>query len=137
MDASRPHAWIRAALLLGLVYFLIGRLFALPTTNVRVWRLAAWIVSAGAYAVHIGYEHSGLRNPPRLAAWHVAVAVAIGALALAAAAMIRSWSITSAIRPVWLLALVAWPAVTGIPAFLVAWVAAAALQRFSRSAGIG
>jgi len=126
---SRPQAWIRAALLLGLIYFLIGRLFALPASHAHAWRLAAWMVSAAAYAAHIAYEHFRLRNSARLAALHVAVAVAIGAFLLAVAGMINSLSTASAIRPAWLLALVAWPAITAVPAFLVAIVAGAILPR--------
>ena len=134
MDASSRQPWIRAALLVGAVYFLIGKVFALPANHVHVWRLAAWIVSGGAYAAHIGYEHFRLRNSPRLAALHVALAVAIGAIALAVAGMIHSLSTASAIRPVWLLALVIWPAVTAVPAFLGALVAGAMLRRLPRSA---
>lgn len=136
MEASRRQAWIRAALLLGVVYFLIGRLFALPANHLRVWRLAAWMVSGGVYAAHIGYEHFRLRNSPRLTAFHVAVAVAIGAFALAVAGMIHSLSTTSAIRPAWLLALVIWPAVTAVPAFLGALVAGAMLRRLPRSVDV-
>jgi lysylphosphatidylglycerol synthetase-like protein (DUF2156 family) len=133
MDASRRQAWFRAALLLGVVYFLIGRVFALPVNHVRVWRLAAWMVSGGAYAAHIWYEHFRLRNSPRLTAVHVAVAVAIGAFGLAVAGMIHSLSTATAIRPAWLLALVIWPAVTAVPAFLGALVAGAMLRRLPRS----
>lgn len=134
LDASRRQPWIRAALLVGLVYFLIGRIFAVPGDHARAWRLAAWIVCAVAYAAHIWYEHFRLRNSPRVTALHVAVAVAIGAFALAAAGMIHSLSAASTIRPVWLLALVAWPAFTGVPAFLGALVAAAVLSRLPHSA---
>lgn len=134
MDASRRQAWVRAALLVGVVYFLIGRVFALPADHVQVWRLAAWVVSGGVYAAHIGYERFRLRNSPRLAAAHVALAVAIGAVGLAVAGMIHSLSTTSAIRPAWLLALVIWPAVTAVPAFLVALAAGAVLARLRRSA---
>lgn len=110
MDASHRQAWVRAALLLGVVYLLIGRVFALPADHVLVWRLAAWLISGVAFAAHIGYEHFRLRNSPRLTALHAALGVAIGALALALAGMIHSVSTTSAIRPAWLLALVVWPA---------------------------
>ena len=134
MDLSRRQAWVRAALLVGVVYLLIGRLFALPTDHVRVWRLAAWVVSGAAYAAHIGYEHFRLRNSPRVTALHVALAVAIGAIGLAVAGMMHSLSTTSVIRPAWLLALVIWPAVTAVPAFLVALVAGAVLARLPRSA---
>ncbi len=134
MDASRRQAWVCAALLLGVVYFLVGRLFALPANHLRVWRLTAWMVSGVAYAAHIGHEHFRRRNSPRLTALHVAVAVAIGAFALAVAGMIHSLSIASAIRPAWLLALVIWPAVTAVPAFLGALVAGVMLPRLPPSA---
>jgi hypothetical protein len=71
------------------------------------------------------------------AALHVAVAVAIGALGLAVAGMIHSLSTTATIRPVWLLALVLFPVITGVPAFLGAFVAAAVLQRLPRRAEAG
>lgn len=132
MDSSGRQSWLPVALLLGLVYFLIGRLFALPANNVHLWRLAAWLVSGGVYAAHIGYEHFRLRNSPRSAALHVAVAVAIGAFALAVAGMIHSLSTASSIRPTWLLALVLFPAVTAVPAFLGGLVAAATLLHLSR-----
>ena len=134
MDVSRRQPWIRAALLFGVAYFLIGRVFTLPANHVHVWRLAAWIVSGGVYATHIWYEHFRLRNSPRLAALHVAVAVAVGAIALAGAGMIHSMSTASVIRPAWLLALVIWPAVTAVPAFLGAFVATAMLPRLPRNA---
>jgi hypothetical protein len=134
MDASRRQAWVRAALLLGVAYFLIGRLFAWPTNHVHAWRLAAWIVSGGVYAAHIAYEHFRLRHSPRVTAVHSAVAVTIGAFGLAVAGMIHSLSTTSAIRPAWLLALVLWPAVTAVPAFFGALVAGAVLRRLPWSA---
>jgi hypothetical protein len=136
LDASPRQAWVRAALLFGVAYFLIGRVFALPADHVHAWRLAAWLVSGVAYAAHIGYEHFRLRNSPRSTAVHVAVAVAIGALGLAVAGMIHSLSTASTIRPAWLLALVIWPAVTGVPAFLGALVAAAILKRLPHSADV-
>lgn len=133
MNAESRHTWLRAALLFGAVYFLVGRLFTLPTGNVPAWRVAAWLVSSIVYAAHIAYEHFRLRYPPRLAALHVAMAVAIGAVALALAGMIHSLSTTSSIRPAWLLALLIWPAVTAVPAFLGALVGVAVLARFARS----
>ena len=108
--------------------------FALPADHVHAWRLAAWMVSGVAYVAHIGYEHFKLRSSPRSTAVHVAVAVAIGAFALAVAGMIHSLSTSSTIRPGWLLALLIWPAVTAVPAFLGALVAGAVLQRLPQSA---
>jgi hypothetical protein len=134
MSDSFRRAWVRAALLFGVAYFLIGRLFALPTDNVHAWRVAAWVVSGVAYSAHIGYEHFRLRNTPRSAALHVALAVALGAFALAVAGMIHSLSAGSEMRPTWLLALVIWPATSAIPAFVGALVAGTVVTRISRRA---
>jgi len=134
MNASRREAWFRSALLVGIVYGLIGRLFALPTGDVHAWRIAAWVVSGVTYAAHIGYEHLRLRNSPRSIAMHVAMAVAMGALALVVAGMLHDLSTASTIRPGWLLALVVLPTVTAVPAFLGGLAAGAVLRRFSQRA---
>ena len=136
MDATGRGGWVRAALLAGVVYFLIGRVFALPASHAQAWRLAAWLVSGCVYSAHIWYERFALRTANRLAALHVAAAVAIGAFVLAVAGMIHSLSTTSALRPVWLLALMLWPVFTAVPAFVGALVAGALLRRFTtREAG--
>jgi hypothetical protein len=127
MNAQPGQGWIRAAFLVGVGYFVIGKVFSLPAEHVQAWRLAAWAASGVAYAAHIRYEHFTLGNSPRLAALHVAVAVAIGAFLLAVAGMIHSLTTTSTIRPVWLLALVLWPIMTAVPAFLGAFVAGSLL----------
>jgi hypothetical protein len=132
MDASRRRSWIGTALLLGVVYSLIGILFALPADHVREWRLAAWMVSGAAYAAHIGYEHLRLRNSPRQTALHVTVGVAIGAFGLAVAATVHELLTASHYRLSLLLALVLWPIITALPAFLVALAAGTLLKRFSR-----
>jgi hypothetical protein len=129
VNASSRQPWIRAAFLAGVYYFLVGRSFTLPASHVHAWRIAAWIVSFAVYAAHIWYEHFRLRNSARSTALHVAVGVAIGGFALAAAGLIRSLSGTSSFRPVWLLALVLWPAFTAVPAFFGALVAGAVLPR--------
>ena len=116
------------------MYFLIGRVFAAPVNHVHLWRLAAWVVSGVAYAAHIGYEYFRLRHSLRSTALHAALAVAIGAFALAVAGAVHSLSATSAIRPTWLLALVVWPVATAVPAFIVAFFAGAVLDRLSRNA---
>ena len=124
--------WLRAALLVGAAYFLVGRAFAAPATHVHAWRLAAWLVSAVIFAAHIGYEHFRLRSPLRSLALHAALAAAIGAFALAVAGAIHSLRAASGLRPAWLLALLAWPLFTGVPAFLVALGVGAALRGGNR-----
>ena len=57
--------WLRAAILFGLGYFLVGRLFAVPGEHARAWRWAAWVVSGIIYAIHFRYERVRPGNPPR------------------------------------------------------------------------
>ena len=132
MNASH-QAWLPAALLVGVAYFLIGWVSTLPANDVAFWRVSAWVVSGCAYAAHIAYEHYRLGSSPQVGASHVAVAVAIGALLLAVAGMLHSLLNTSKIGLTWLLALVVWPAVTAVPAFVGAFVAGVVLARLPRS----
>lgn len=129
MDSPSHQPWIPAALLLGALYVVVGRVFAVPASHLQEWRLAAWMVCGVAFVAHIAYEHLSFRHSPHLVAWHAAVAVAIGAFLLAVAAMIRSLWATSAVRPIWFLALFLWPAISAVPAFLVALVASMTLAR--------
>jgi hypothetical protein len=122
-------AWLRATILAGLGYFLVGRLFAVPGEHARGWRLAAWVVSGIIYVMHFGYERVRLRNSPHALALHVAAGVAIGAFALALALMMRSVAAQGSLQPKWLAALVLFPAFTALPAFLVALVAEVGLSR--------
>jgi hypothetical protein len=131
MDRERGQDWVRAALLVGLVYFLIGRLFSLPTERAHAWRLSAWAVSAIVYAAHIAYEHFTLRDTPRTTALHAAFAAAMGAFALALGAMAHTMSTGATLGSKWLLAIAVWPIGTALPAFLVAWALAAMLTRLS------
>jgi hypothetical protein len=130
MDPSSRRHWIGAAILIGVSYGVIGVVFALPSDQVRTWRLAAWVVSAAVYAVHIGYELFRLHNSPRATALHAAMAVAVGAFLLAVAATVHKTIVVSQ-APDWrfLLALVVWPIITAVPAFLVALVAGTVLAR--------
>ena len=135
VSGGSQAAWLRPAILFGLGYFLVGRLFAVPGVHAHAWRLAAWAVSAIIYATHFGYERVRLRSEPRMLALHVATAVAIGAFSLALAGMFRSVATLGALKPTWLLALVLFPAFTAVPAFVVGLVAAVALSRRGGSMG--
>jgi hypothetical protein len=119
---SPRKSWVRAVVLFGIGYALVGIVFAVPTTHVHAWRLAAWAVSAVGYAAHIWYERFRLQNSPGVAALHVALAVALGAFGLAVGANIHSLSTVSANqhRQLLLLSLGIWPVITALPAFLVA-----------------
>lgn len=135
----RPR-WLGAALLVGAVYLAAGIGFgalagsAASHQMLVAWRLAAWLVSAAAFAAQIWYEHFRLRSSPRALAWHASLAAAAGAFGLAVAANIHALVTAAAWRPVHGIALVAWPVGTAVPAFVVALVAAAALARTRRAA---
>ncbi len=131
MISSLRQPWARAVLLVGVLYAFTGILFALPATHVQVWRLAAWVVSALAFAAHIAYERFRLQDPPRSAAMRVAAAVALGAFGLAVGANINSLSAesTNQHRQLLLLSLAIWPVITALPAFLVALALNSVLAR--------
>jgi hypothetical protein len=124
--------WLPVALLAGVAYIAIGRLFPQPTVHLQAWRLAAWIASAIVFAAHIAYERFTLRGSPRSIGLHTAAGVAIGAFGLAIFGMSHSISTGAGFRPIWIIALVAWPAMTAIPAFFVAMVAGVLLARMPR-----
>lgn len=117
--------------LIGIGYALVGILFALPASNVQIWRLAAWAVCGVGYTAHIGYERFRLGNRPVIGALHVAVGVAIGGLGLAIGANIHSIAAGATPRPLLLLSLAIWPVMTALPAFLVALVISIVLARES------
>lgn len=127
--------WLRTAILFGIGYFLVGRLFAVPGEHAHTWRLAAWAVSFVIYWTHFRYEQTRRGRSPHVIALHVATAVAIGAFGIAVAGMMRSFSLQHSLKPTWLLALVLFPLVTAVPAFLVALVAAVAAARRSGARG--
>lgn len=129
MGASSRQKSVCAVLLVGVVYCLIGRVFALPSDHVHAWRLAAWVASGAVYAAHIAYEHFRLRHTARPTAWHASAGVAFGAFALAVAANIHDLASASGYRPRMLIALAAWPLLTFVPAFIVALAVAAVLDR--------
>ena len=137
MGQSLRQSWVKAAVLLGVGYALVGIVFAVPTTHAQAWRLAAWVVSAIGYAAHIAHERFRLRSPPGAGALHVALAVALGAFGLAVGANIHSLFVESTVRhtQLLLLSLGIWPVITGLPAFLVAIVIIAVLSYFGRFHG--
>jgi uncharacterized protein (DUF486 family) len=98
------------------------------STQMRdTWRVLSFLTSGLAFAVHIGYEHFRLGNSPRITATHASLAVALGAFALAVSANVHGQWVHSSQRRLLALALLAWPVLTGVPAFVVALVAAAVL----------
>jgi hypothetical protein len=132
-EAPVSRRWLRAALLCGIAYVLIGLVTAALARGAgsgqmrQVWRLAAWLVSAALFAAQIWYERFQLGSAPRRTAGHAALAVALGGFVLAAAAAAHSLGAGSGRLGAHIIALVAWPVLLAVPAFLVAWAAAAAL----------
>ena len=125
-------------LLLGAVYLFIGLAFAefsdRAKTNAMhlMWRRLAWLVSGVGFAGHIAYGHFRLGNSPRSTAMCASIAAALGAGGLAVAANVHEWMAASSYRPSIAIALVAWPLLTAVPAFVVAMVVAEALNRWRR-----
>ena len=124
----------RVSLLVAVAYVVIGVGFSalLRSVDVQVSRLAAWVASAAVAAAQIAYEHYRLASSPRTTALRAAGAVGLGAFGLALAANVHSWfAATPGHQARLLLALVAWPVITALPAFVAALVAAAVLARVS------
>ena len=123
---------MRAVILFGIVYGVVGIAFPNPSAANKwqfIWRLGAWLICALAFAIHIGLEHFRYRNSPSRTAFHAAAAVSLGALALAVAANIHALRAGSGNQRLLTLALAIWPIITGVPAFILALVAAVVLTR--------
>ena len=126
-------------ILLGVVYLAVGLTFgalagsAASHQMVVAWRLAAWVISAAAFGAHVWHEHFRLRNSPRITAWHASAAVALGAFGLAVAARVHAHLTASGNPRLLSVALVAWPLLAGLPAFVVAFIAAAGLASRRRT----
>lgn len=135
----KPAA-IRAVLFLGCVYFVVGILFGefagrAASLQMRIaWRWAAWVVSAAAFGGHILYEQVRLSSSPRITAFHVSSAAALGAFGLAVAANAHAYDASAHGHPLALgLSLAIWPVMTALPAFVVALAAAILIARVRRS----
>ncbi len=135
MNLSGRLRGLRAAVFLGIVYFVVGMLFGTlaggaGSNQVRVaWRLVAWVISAGVFAAQIGYEHVRLRSSPSSTALHASLAVALGAFALAVAAIVHVHGLSGHSR---YLAFLVWPVLIALPAFVVALASATVLTRARR-----
>jgi len=115
-------SWLVRAALVALIYPFIGITFALPAHGAatRPWRLAAWLVSAVVFVAHVRFEHSRVRDSPSRAAIHASAAVAMGAFLLAVWINLHYWFAGGQQGPRALLALLVFPLVTGLPAFVAA-----------------
>lgn len=121
-------------LLAGAAYVIVGTAtaalagMASSPTGVKTWRLAAWLLSLGIFGTHIAVERRRQLRAVSVAT-SVALAVALGAFVVAALGPFRAhWGDPSRLRLA-MLSLVAWPLLTGIPAFGVALVVGVVLDR--------
>jgi hypothetical protein len=132
LNTSGKYQWLRRVVLFGIVYLVVGVAFPNPPASDKmqfVWRLSAWLTVAIAFAIHIGLEHLRFRNSPYRTALHVSAAVSLGSFALAAAANIHGLRTGTGSQHLLALALVIWPLITGLPAFVVALVIATVLAK--------
>ena len=118
----------------GIAYALIGLVTAALSRHAgsgemqQVWRLLAWALSLGVFAACFFDERSRASGAPATTALRAALSVALGGFVLAAAATVHTLSLGRARVGPQLVALVAWPVLLAIPAFLVALAAAAVLR---------
>jgi hypothetical protein len=137
MDALGRRQWV-TVLFVGAVYLVVGLVFATlagqaTSPELRAtWRFAAWVISGVAFAAHIAYHQIRLGSTPRKSALHASLAAGLGAFGLAVAANVHAQA-TSAHRASLTLALVLWPVLTALPAFLVALAAATGLAMARRA----
>jgi len=130
---SLSQKWLALAFVVALIYLVVGvgsgaLAASAPSERMRfVWRWGAFIVSGLVFVAHIAIEIVRRWNGARAIAWRAAVAAALGGFGLALAANVHDLGAATGYRPKMLLALVAWPLLTGVPAFLAALVLAALL----------
>lgn len=119
-------------ILFAVVYLVVGVAFPNPPASNKMqftWRLAAWLICLVAFATHIGLAYFRFQNSPRGTALQTALSVALGAFGLAAAANIHALKTGTGSPRLLALALVLWPLLTGVPAFVVAFITTALLAR--------
>ncbi|MES2178634.1 MAG: hypothetical protein V4550_12315 [Gemmatimonadota bacterium] len=135
MSSPRTLRWIGAVLAVGVLYLGAGLIFgslagSAASNQTRVaWRLAAWALSAVAFAAHIGYEHVRLRSRLSTTAFHAALAAALGGFGLAAAASFHAREVHGSFP---IMQLLVWPLLVGMPAFVVALITATVFARVRR-----
>jgi hypothetical protein len=138
METTTRRRSLLIVLLVAAAYIAVGIGFAefsdLAKTNAirLMWRRLAWLVCGVGFAAHILYGSFRLKNRPRVTAIQAAVAAAVAAGGLAVAANMHEWRTASRYRPSIAMALVAWPLLIAIPAFVVATICAALLDRWRR-----
>ncbi len=128
--------WFGLAILAAALYVVFGVVFgalagrAATHRMVEAWRLAAWLASGFVFGAQILYEVYRRRASSAATALHASGAAAVGAFGLAVAAVVHSgWSSLARLK----LALVLWPIITAVPAFIVAIAVATILIRIRRA----
>ena len=136
MNETGRLRWVWVVLIVAVAYLVSGLVSAAlsraaaSSQGREGWRLAAWAISAVIFAAHIGYEHVRLRSTPRTTALHVALAVGLAGFGLAVSASLHGHA-TNHHFPA--SALLIWPVMTALPAFIVALVVAVVLSRARRN----
>ena len=131
MNTQNRRKSVTLGFLAGVGYFVVGvglgelANWIGPVRGQFAVRLSAWVVSAAIFAFHIAYEHFRLRMKWMAVALHVALAAGFGAFLLAAAATVHALRVGST-APIglYLLALVLWPLIAGLPALVAGLVLA-------------
>ena len=97
----------------------------------RIWRLGAWVVCGALFAAHLIVELLRFESPSLRAALDAALAAAVGGFLLAVWVNLHQhWVAAGQRSPFAPAALVLFPVVVGVPAFLVALVAGTVVGRF-------
>lgn len=126
---------MRTVLLVGAAYCAVGLLFgglaaraASPEAMVG-WRRAAWLVSAITFGAHVWHAQVRRASPVRTTSLHAAGAAALGAFGLAVAANVHALFARAHDSGGLASALVVWPVVVALPAYVAALAAARLLAR--------
>ena len=134
--------WYNAAIVVGVGYFFFtvttGALAAMAQTGrgLFLWRVSAFVFCGLVFLAHMTYEHFRIHSSPKATAVHTALAVAFGALTLAASANMNDLFSESGYRWRMLLALLLWPILTGVPAFIAAYILAISLRKLTPRRGL-
>ena len=136
MNETGRLRWVWVVIIVAAAYLVSGLVSAALSRAAasaqgrEAWRLTAWIISAIAFAAHIRYEYVRLRSTPRTTAFHAALAVGLAGFGLAVSASIHGHATN---HPFPASALLIWPVMTALPAFVVALVVAVVLSRPRRN----
>jgi hypothetical protein len=137
-ETTSQDRWLPAVILVALGYVLVGyctTLFAdsAATDLMRnMWRRAAFLVSGFVFVLHFWYDFYRRHHPPRATALHASLSVALAAFILAVQANVHAWVTGTGNTTMLAIALLVWPTMTGIPAYLVGRAVGALLARRRR-----